>query len=291
MSSLLTEQYADRIREALTDFLPEDEGASGVMRQVMNYSLSVGGKRVRPALTLAFCELCGGDAEKALPFAAAVEYIHTYSLIHDDLPCMDDDDMRRGQPSSHIRFGEANALLGGDALLTRAFGILAAADLPPALIERAVDALSLYAGADGMIGGQVLDLAGEGKTLSADELKQIDILKTGALMKCACVLGCIAADAPWEQIAAAENFADALGIAFQIQDDILDVTSDSATLGKPVGSDEKNQKNTYVSRLGLARAREEEARYTAMAIEALDIFGEAADSLRAFAKGLSGRLS
>lgn len=276
------------VNQALSDFLPEQDDP---MREVMAYSLANGGKRVRPFLTLAFCELCGGKRETALPFAAAVEYVHTYSLIHDDLPCMDDDDMRRGQPSSHIRFGEANALLGGDALLTRAFGILVSAELPPSLLVRAVDALSLYAGTEGMIGGQVLDLAGEGQKQTVSDLKKTDAGKTAALIKCACVLGCIAADASWEQIEAAENFADNLGIAFQIQDDILDVTSDSATLGKPVGSDVKNEKSTYVSLLGLDGARKEEQRYTENALRSLDIFGQEADVLRRFASGLSNRLS
>ncbi len=278
----------EEVNRALMEYLPDE---TDPMREVMAYSLRNGGKRIRPFLTLAFCELCGGSREVALPFACAVEYIHTYSLIHDDLPCMDDDDMRRGQPASHIRFGEANALLGGDALLTRAFGVLTSADLPPSLVVRAVDALSQYAGTAGMIGGQVLDLAGEGSNQTIEALKRTDIGKTAALIKCACVLGCIAADAPWEQIDAAENFAEYLGIAFQIQDDILDVTSDDKVLGKPVGSDKKNGKSTYVSLLGLEGARKEEQIYTDRAVHALDIFGEDATVLRQFVRELSHRLS
>ena len=245
MKSKLIETYLPLVQDALGEYLPETDGEEAFMNDVMAYSLRNGGKRIRPVLTLEFCRLCGKAPESALAFACAVEYIHTYSLIHDDLPCMDNDDMRRGQPSSHIRFGEANALLGGDALLTRAFGILAAADLPPALIVRAVDALADAAGVCGMIGGQYLDLDGEGKPLTADQLQTIDRLKTGALIRCACVLGCIAADADYEQIDAAERFAENLGMAFQITDDILDVTADAQTLGKPVGSDVKNNKNIY----------------------------------------------
>ena len=203
MTENLTEKYLDTINRALAAYLPESDGAENFMNDVMAYSLQNGGKRIRPMLTMEFCALCGKDAASALPFACAVEYVHTYSLIHDDLPCMDNDDMRRGKPASHIRFGEANALLGGDGLLTMAFGILAAAELPPALIVRAVDALADAAGVCGMIGGQYLDLAGETEARTADDLRATDALKTGALIRCACVLGCIAADADYEQIEAA----------------------------------------------------------------------------------------
>lgn len=282
-------ETAKRIDEFLPLYLPEIDGEHEFINTAMAYSLEDGGKRIRPYLTLAFCSLCGGDTQKAEPFAAAVEYIHTYSLIHDDLPCMDDDDIRRGKPASHIKFGEANALLAGDALLTRAFGILAEADLPPSAIVRAVCALSQYAGSEGMIGGQYLDLCNEKRSCDIEALTQTDRLKTGALMTVACVLGCIAADAEWEKIAAAEEFAESLGIAFQIQDDILDVTADSKELGKPVGSDSKNGKSTYVSLLGLEFASEQVKAYTEKAKSALDIFGESANELKAFADMLINR--
>lgn len=290
MKSAMIDKYINKINDAIKDLLPQIENNCEFMNEVMYYSLKNGGKRIRPILVLEFCRLCGGNTEKAMPFAVAIEYIHTYSLIHDDLPCMDNDDMRRGMPSSHVKFGEANALLGGDGLLTRAFGILASADLPPARIVRAVDALSEYAGADGMIGGQYLDLKGENSQLDVNDLRLIDSLKTSALIKCACVLGCIAADAEWEQIDAAEIFAENLGIAFQITDDILDVTSSEQVLGKPVGSDEKNSKNTYVSLLGLENAEKEAIAYTEKAIAALSVFGNAADDLRVFAKDLVNRV-
>ena len=289
MNGTFPEKYLSLIEVSLSEYLPEDDAGDLAVGGMMEYSLKVGGKRVRPLLTLEFCRLCGGSPETALPFACALEYIHTYSLIHDDLPCMDNDDMRRGQPSSHKKFGEANALLAGDALLTRAFGILAGAELPPAFIVRAVDALADAAGALGMIGGQYLDLEGEKKALTIDGLRRIDALKTRALIRCACLLGCIAADAEIEQIDAAETYADNLGVAFQIVDDILDVTADSATLGKPVGSDEKNGKNTYVSLLGLDGAGREAEDYTNKALAALDVFGERAEDLKRFTAALLER--
>ena len=283
------EKYLSLIDVSLAEYLPEDENGDLAVGEMMAYSLKNGGKRIRPVLTLEFCRLCGTSPDKALPFACALEYIHTYSLIHDDLPCMDNDDMRRGQPSSHKKFGEANALLAGDALLTRAFGILACAELPPAFIVRAVDALADAAGALGMIGGQYLDLEGEKKTLTVEELRRIDELKTGALIKCACLLGCIAADADIDKIDAAEAYAENLGVAFQIVDDILDVTADAATLGKPVGSDAKNGKNTYVSLLGLDGAAAEAEKYTSLALEALEVFGDRARELKAFTRALLER--
>lgn len=287
--SELIDRYADRIQQALAEFLPVCDGENDEVNRMMWYSLENGGKRIRPVLTLEFCRVCGGDPERALPFACAVEYLHTYSLIHDDLPCMDNADMRRGKPSSHVRYGEANALLAGDGLLTRAFGILATAELPPARIVRAVDVLADCAGTAGMIGGQYLDLAGEERTLTARELFELDALKTGALIRCACVLGCIAADADWQLIEAAERYADELGIAFQITDDILDVTADSEQLGKSAGTDEKNGKSTYVSLLGIEGARAAVRDYTQRSVDALSIFGEEGEALSSFARRLAER--
>lgn len=291
MKSELVEKYSAMINDALKNNLPVCESEYDYVNEIMYYSLKNGGKRIRPVLCLEFCRLCGGTVEKSLPFAASIEYIHTYSLIHDDLPCMDNDEMRRGMPSSHIKFGEANALLAGDGLLTQAFGIITAAELPPARIVRAVNALSFYAGNAGMIGGQYLDLEGENKKLTLKDLILIDTLKTGALIKCACVLGCIAVDAEPDLIEAAENFADNLGMAFQIIDDILDVTSTEEVLGKPVGSDEKNSKNTYVSILGLENAKKEAESYTKKAIESLNVFGSEANELKNFARSLLDRVS
>ena len=207
----------------LNRFLPQIEsyldtavGGTDIVSEAMRYSLSGGGKRIRPVLALEFCRICGGDVQKALPFAAAVEMMHTYSLVHDDLPCMDDDDLRRGKPACHIRYGYANALLAGDGLLTLAFETLTKAALPPERIARACAVLAREAGHLGMIGGQTMDLENEGKAVTLDTLRTTDALKTVCLIRAACVLGCIAAGADDEQIHAAEAYAEGLGLAFQI---------------------------------------------------------------------------
>ena len=279
----------ERYLPAIESYLQNAVGGTDIVSEAMRYSLSGGGKRVRPCLVLEFCRLCGGKTEKALPFAAAVEMIHTYSLIHDDLPCMDDDDLRRGKPSCHVKYGYANALLAGDGLLTLAFETLAKADLDGKRIAQAVSCLARAAGHLGMIGGQTMDLENEGKDVSVDTLRQTDVLKTVQLISAACVLGCIAAGADAEQISAAEAYAYGLGLAFQIVDDILDVTSDTATLGKPVGSDEAQQKNTYVTLCGLERAEAQAKTYTDAAIDALQPFGPEAETLREYAALLCTR--
>ena len=258
---------------AIEAFLASAVPGTDVVSEAMRYSLEGGGKRIRPCLTLEFCRICGGDVEAALPFAAAVEMIHTYSLIHDDLPCMDDDDMRRGKPACHIRYGYANALLAGDGLLTLAFRTLTRAELPADRIVRAVRTLSDAAGHGGMILGQTMDLANEDRPVDLDTLRQTDACKTGALLRAACVLGCIAAGADEAQMQAAARYAEAVGLAFQIVDDILDVTGDTATLGKPVGSDASQHKSTYVTLCGLDGAKEAAARYTADAVRAAEAFG------------------
>lgn len=226
----------------------------------MKYSVSNGGKRVRPLLTLLFCDACGGDVTKALPLAVAIEYIHTYSLIHDDLPSMDNDDFRRGKLSNHKVFGEAYALLSGDGLLTLAFEKIAEGFkngcYDSTIAVNAVDVLSRFSGVNGMIGGQVIDLSNENNPQAdTDTLMLMDKLKTGALIKAACVLGCIAAGADDQKIAAASEFAEKIGLAFQIQDDILDVTSSLEKLGKLTGSDVQNGKSTYVTLLGIDECR------------------------------------
>lgn len=263
MNNIL-ESHLELVENSIMNFVPSAGKSYAVIEEAMKYSLESGGKRVRPMLVLEFCRICGGDVEKALPFAAAVEFIHTYSLIHDDLPCMDNDDMRRGKPSSHIKFGEADALLAGDALLTHAFTALASAELSSKQIVNAVKTLSDYAGANGMIGGQIIDLEGENKNLSLDELFLMDKLKTAALITAACVLGCIAAD-NYDNIPAAIRYAENLGIAFQIVDDILDF------LEGEDNSDIISGKSTYVSLLGLENARVEAAKYTDAALEALNL--------------------
>ena len=240
----------------------------------MKYSAEGGGKRIRPVLTLEFCRVCGGDVQRAIPFACAVEMIHTYSLIHDDLPCMDNDDMRRGKPSCHKAFGEEYALLAGDGLLTLAFETLSKAeDIKVDTFKEALFTLSNLAGINGMVGGQVLDLKAEKSKPTLSALQTIDRLKTGALIKAACTLGCLASEKyDGQKIAAASVYAENIGLAFQIVDDILDVTSDTATLGEPVGSDDKNEKITYVKLMGIEKSQETVDELTKEAVNALGVF-------------------
>ena len=267
-------EYSEMINSELLLHLPEaDQGQKEVVR-AMRYSLENGGKRLRPMLVLEFCRVCGGDVKKALPFACAVEYIHTYSLIHDDLPCMDNDDLRRGKPSCHKKFSEATALLAGDALLTHAFECLTSADLSDEQIASAVALLAQNAGVCGMIGGQVLDLKFETVDPSINDLLTVHKLKTGALISAACLLGCIAADADDEKLAYASSFAYNLGIAFQIRDDLLDIYGDEALLGKPVGSDEENEKSTYVTMVGIENAEKDVEVLTDKAISYLSAFDD-----------------
>ena len=242
------------------------------LQEAMNYSLLAGGKRIRPVLTLESCRMCGGDVKKALPFAAALEMIHTYSLVHDDLPAMDNDDLRRGRPTNHVVFGEATAILVGDALLTAAFEQLAGAELPAEQIVAAVACLSKAAGPKGMVGGQALDMAGEGRALTKQELEQLQSLKTGALISAAAQLGCIAAGGNSEQMENLKQYAQALGRAFQVRDDMLDVISSSEELGKPVGSDHANEKSTFVTALGLEGCSALVEQLTQEAIQALSGF-------------------
>ncbi len=251
----------------------------------MDYSVSSGGKRIRPALLLEFYRICGGtDTDGAACFAAALEFIQTYSLIHDDLPCMDNDDMRRGKPSCHIAFGEDTALLAGDALLTLAFFAASSAEnIPSDLSLKAINLLSQYSGIHGMVGGQTIDLAIEGGSPTTDTLKRMYSLKTCALIKSACEIGCTLADASEEKLAAARAFAENLGLAFQITDDILDIVGSEEELGKPVGSDTKNQKTTYAALLGLENARTEVSKLTDDAVSALSVFGDSAEGLKKLA--------
>ncbi len=261
-------EWLEQIEAALKEAAAVQDTPYKQTAEAMAYSLEAGGKRLRPMLVLEFCRLAGGDVEKAMPFACAVEMIHTYSLIHDDLPCMDNDDMRRGKPSCHKAFGEATALLAGDALLTKAFEMLAKAELPPERIVRAAAILSRCAGIDGMIGGQAVDLLNEAQAPDFSTLELTCRLKTAALLQAACLLGTAAAGN--DQMAdKAREYGLNLGLAFQIVDDILDVTGDSALLGKPVGSDAENGKTTFVTLCGLQKARELAERYSRGAAEVL----------------------
>lgn len=238
------------VEEALAHYV-EQWPELGDLKSAMAYSLLSGGKRIRPVLTLAACRLFGGQEEKALPFACGLEMIHTYSLIHDDLPCMDDDDFRRGKPTNHKVYGEATAVLAGDGLLTAAFAVLAQAELSSEQIVRGVACLSKAAGPAGMVGGQILDLLGEGKTLTYDEIVQIQNLKTGCMIEGAARLGAIAAGSTPEEEEAVAEYARKIGLAFQIRDDVLDVLGDEAELGKPIGSDQEKQKSTFVGLKGI----------------------------------------
>ena len=268
----LMQRYMDRTEEYLARCFTNDAPQKKLF-EAMRYSLLAGGKRLRPVMVLAFCELCGGNAENALPFAAALEMVHTYSLIHDDLPCMDNDDYRRGKLTNHRVFGEATAVLAGDGLLTAAFGQLASAKLPAERIVEAVRVLSLCAGELGMVGGQVLDMDAETRICTEQEVIDIQSRKTGALISAACQLGVIAAGGSSKQQTAAAQYADSLGLAFQIQDDILDVTGDAGKLGKATGVD-KN-KNTFVRLYGVETCMEMVAQETEKAVHALDSFDNA----------------
>ena len=245
-------------------------GEEGGLAESMRYSLLAGGKRIRPVLALAFCDALGGDIEKALPAACALEMIHTYSLIHDDLPCMDDDVLRRGKPTNHVVYGECTATLAGDALQSLAFETLASAPLESGRIVRCLKILSEAAGYRGMCQGQFLDMEGEGKSLTAEALTRINNLKTGALLSAACRMGAAAAGADEKQLEAAGTFGSLLGLAFQIRDDVLDVISTDAELGKSVGSDVQEHKNTYMALLGMEGCNREISRLTASAVAVLE---------------------
>ena len=268
------ERYLAQIEKALEKFLPHGEENSLTQPVVdsMRYSLLLGGKRIRPVMTLAFCQLCGGDAELALPFACAVEMVHTYSLIHDDLPCMDDDDLRRGKPANHKVYGEAMALLAGDGLLTKAFETALAFSGPAADAVRGAKILAQCAGAAGMVGGQCIDLNSEGQDVDLNLLAEMDQGKTVALISAACQMGCAAAGAGEEALENARRYAEGVGMAFQIRDDILDVLGDAAILGKNVGMDSARDKRNYVSLLGVEEAQKLVDSFTAQAEEALQSF-------------------
>lgn len=263
--------YQKAIERYLTDtcFVYDSEPQQKLF-SAMRYSLLAGGKRLRPALVFDFCRMCGGAWEQAAPFAAAVEMVHTYSLIHDDLPCMDNDDYRRGMPTNHKVYGEATAVLAGDGLLTAAFSQLASAPFSAEARIRAVGVLSSRAGETGMVGGQILDMDSEERACTEREILDIQSRKTGALIQAACVLGVIAGDGTARQEEAAAAFASHLGLAFQIRDDMLDQIGDAQVLGKAVGVD--GGKNTFLRLYGMEICEKLVKHHTELAIDALSPF-------------------
>ena len=280
-------QYRSYVEEYLRSHYAQfhDEPQSQLF-EAMEYSLLAGGKRLRPVFAFEFCRLCGGDWPKAAPFAAAIEMSHTYSLIHDDLPSMDNDDFRRGRPTNHKVYGEAMAILAGDALLTDAFTVASCADLEPKAVLTAIQILAECAGSLGMVGGQVLDIRSEDRLLTEQEVLDIQRRKTGCLISAACAMGAVAGGATEEQYDAACQFAAGLGLAFQIRDDMLDVIGTQEEMGKGVGTDET--KNTFVRLYGLEKCEELVQKYTDYALNALKIFDDA-QYLTELAKGLTDR--
>ena len=239
------------------------------LAEAMRYSLLAGGKRIRPTLVLEFCRISGGEIDEALPVACAIEMLHTYSLIHDDLPCMDNDDLRRGMPTNHVVYGECTATLAGDALQAEAFGTILRCTLPPVKKARCAEFLADAVGLDGMCGGQYLDMLCEGRTLGEQELTDINARKTGALLTAACRMGVAAGGGSEEQLEAASLYGAAIGAAFQIRDDMLDVLGSEQVLGKPIGSDAEERKNTYMALYGAEKCAEMVETLTAHAKDAL----------------------
>ena len=266
---MTAQEYKERVEQALAACFTPSHCPTDGLAEAMNYSLMAGGKRIRPMLVLEFCRMAGGEPEAALPIACAIEMLHTYSLIHDDLPCMDNDDLRRGRPTNHVVYGECTATLAGDARQAEAFGTILRSSLPAERRAACAEDLANAVGLDGMCGGQYLDMIGEGKRLSEDELDEINTRKTGALLIAACRMGVHAAGGTDRQLEAATRYGAAIGAAFQLRDDMLDVTSTVEELGKPIGSDAQEGKNTYVSLCGLDECARRIARLTEIAKAAL----------------------
>ena len=269
MNDMTANEYKKLVDSKLSGFFnPSGMSYDGLLES-MHYSLTAGGKRIRPTLVLEFCRISGGDVEKALPVACAIEMLHTYSLIHDDLPCMDNDDLRRGKPTNHVVYGECTATLAGDALQAEAFGTIARSELPAENKIACVEILADAVGSDGMCAGQYLDMVGESKRLTEEELDDINSRKTGALLIAACRMGVAAAGGSGEMLEAAAHYGACVGAAFQIRDDILDVISTSEELGKPIGSDAQEHKNTYMALLGESKCMEMIEKLTNQAKSAL----------------------
>ncbi len=279
--------------EKLPQYLPSPDGKRDTVINAMAYACADGGKRIRPVLIMEFCRLCCGDAERALPFAAAMEMIHSYSLVHDDMPCMDNSPLRRGKPAVHVAFGEDMALLAGDALLNRAFETVLLLEntvgLPAETVLAAASILADAAGVAGMVGGQCIDLESEGKAIDLATLQLLQDGKTAALLRAACAMGAAVGGADIAAQKAAAAYGENIGLAFQMVDDILDVTADAAALGKPVGSDAENEKVTYVTLCGLENTRAAAQEKTAAALEALETFAGDTSHLQALAQALLQR--
>ncbi len=274
----------------LDKYLHEKDNPQSTIYKAMRYSVFAGGKRLRPILMMNVCKMCGGDIDEVIPFACAMEMIHTYSLIHDDLPAMDNDDLRRGLPTNHIKFGEATAILAGDALLNKAFEVVSDySGKNPLRALKAINILATSSGTEGMIGGQVIDMESEGKDISIDTLRYMHTGKTGAIIRSACIIGALLGGGSDDEIKSVDEFAKNLGIAFQIQDDILDVTGTEEELGKPIGSDAEENKNTYVKLVGLEKSISLAEEYSAAAKNALKPFGDKAGFLLALTDYLTNR--
>jgi len=285
--------YALGVEDYLKTCL-EGRGVTPRLKEAMEYSLMAGGKRLRPVLCMVWAEIAGVESAKILPFAAAIECIHTYSLIHDDLPAMDDDDLRRGKPTNHKVYGEATAILAGDALLTEAFGMmLNLAEIPAGRVLQAASIMAYGAGPNGMVGGQQIDMDLTGKDgVQLQELQQMHALKTGALITASCLSGCVLGGGGEDDMKAAMEWGKNVGMAFQIADDILDVVGDEKELGKPVGSDEEQGKNTYPSLIGLDESRNLAVQVAATANLAISKYsGPQADFLRHLAAYIVQRTS
>lgn len=278
------------VEEALIKELREESALDEQLCSSMKYSLTAGGKRLRPILLMAAADVAGGRGEDFIQVACAIEMIHTYSLIHDDLPAMDNDDYRRGKLTNHKVYGEAMAILAGDALLTQAFEVmLRQPGVPADVLLKVVREMAIAAGPNGMVGGQAIDLESEGKHVPMETLKKLHMGKTGALFRAAIRSGAILARADEKQLADLTAYADAFGLAFQITDDILDVVGNEAIIGKPVGSDERNDKSTYVTLTSLETARELAAQVVADGVKALEGFGDKAVFLRELLESLLAR--
>lgn len=275
--------WSQQVDLAMQEYLPPADAYPATLHEAMRYSVFAGGKRLRPILVLAAAKAVGGSTAKVMPVACALELIHTYSLVHDDLPAMDNDELRRGRPTNHIVYGEAMAILVGDALLTLAFELIGrcGAEYTPEAANRVVLEIAQASGSRGLIGGQVVDILSENKPIGADVLEYIHRHKTGALFRAAIRSGAILGGATTAQLEALTVYAEQMGLAFQIKDDLLDIEGDQTKIGKPVGSDIKNQKVTYPSLYGVAKAREMAANAAQEAIDALKIFNHEAEFLRA----------
>lgn len=288
-------EKAQRINLALDKFLPDGEIMPPNLHQAMRYSVMAGGKRIRPVLMMAACEAAGGDAEAVVPAACAMEMIHTYSLIHDDLPAMDNDDFRRGRPTCHKEYGEALAILAGDALLTEAFVLLASPEtarhLPHGVLRRIIHIVARHAGSFGMVGGQAVDIESEGQDVDAPTLHYIHTHKTGALILASVQAGALAGGADETVFGHLTRYGEAVGLAFQIADDILDVVGDEKLLGKKVGVDEARGKATYPALFGLPEARRRATELRDMALAALAPLPAGADPLRQIARYIVDRTS